>query len=47
MIKIVIEGLETELVKEILKKARKKDKKVVKVVEKIKKAGFKALRGNG
>jgi len=38
---LVVEGLETILVK---KKARGKDKKVVKVVEEIKKAGAKILK---
>jgi len=40
--KVVIEGLEVVIVEKI-KKARSKDKEVVRVVEKIKKAGVKML----
>ena len=40
--KVVIKGLKVEIVEKI-KKARDKDKKVVRVVEKIKKAGVKIL----
>ena len=43
-IKIVIKGLEVEIVEKI-KKVRNKNKKVVKIVEKIKKAEVKVLRG--
>ena len=39
----LIEGLEKEIVKRI-KKARDKDEEVIKVVEKMKKAGVKTLR---
>ena len=42
---VVIKGLEVDMIEKI-KKARSKDKDIVKVVEKIKKAGVKALRGN-
>ena len=42
--KVVIEGLEVNIVEKI-KKARGKDKEVVKVVEKMKKARIKAVRG--
>ena len=42
--KVVVEGLETMLLEKI-KKARGKDKEVVKVVEEMKKAGIKKLRG--
>jgi len=45
MIEVVVEGLEMMLVEKI-KRAREKDEEVVKVVEKMKKAGVKALRGN-
>ena len=45
MIKVVIEEPEMILVKKI-KRAREKDKEVVRVVEEMKKAGIKALRGN-
>jgi len=44
LIKIVIKGLEVEIVEKI-KKVRNKNKKVVKIVEKIKKAEVKVLRG--
>jgi len=40
---VVIEGLEVDIVEKI-KKAKSKDKEVVRVVEKIKKAGVKMLR---
>ena len=42
---VIIEGPEVEIVEKI-KKARSKDKDVVKVVEEMKKAGVKELRGN-
>jgi len=45
MYKVVIEGPEVELVEKI-KKARSKDEDVVRVVEEMKKAGVKELRGN-
>ena len=45
MIEVVVEGLEMMLVEKI-KRAREKDEEVVKVVEKMKKAEVKALRGN-
>ena len=42
---VVVEGPEIELVEKI-KKARSKDKNVVRIVEEMKKAGVKELRGN-
>ena len=42
---VVIEGPEVEIVEKI-KKARSKDEKVVRVVEEMKKAGVKVLRGD-
>jgi len=42
--KVVVEGLETMLLEKI-KKARGKDEEVVRVVEEIKKAGVKNLKG--
>ena len=45
MYKVVIEGLEVDLVEKI-KKARSKDKDVIRVVEEIKKVGVRELRGN-
>ena len=42
---VVIKGLEVDMIEKI-KKARSKDKDIVKVVEKIKKAGVKELRRN-
>jgi len=45
MYKVVVEGPEVELVEKI-KKARSKDEDVVRVVEEMKKAGVKKLRGN-
>jgi len=42
--KIVIEGPEVNIVEKI-KKARSKDKEIIKVVEEMKKAGVKTLRG--
>jgi len=45
MYEVVVEGPEVELVEKI-KKARSKDKNVVRVVEEMKKAGVKELRGN-
>jgi len=42
---VVVEGPEVELVEKI-KKARSKDKDVIKVVEEMKKAGIRELRGN-
>jgi len=41
---VVIEGPEVDIVEKI-KKARSKDEEVVRVVEKMKKAGVKVLRG--
>jgi len=40
--KVVIEGLEVDIIEKI-KKARSKDEEVVRVVEKIKKAGVKVV----
>ena len=45
MIEVIVKELEIILVEKI-KKMRGKDKEVVKVVEKVKKVGVKALRGN-
>jgi len=45
MYEVVVEGPEVELVEKI-KKARSKDKDVVRVVEEMKKAGVRELRGN-
>ena len=45
MYEVVIEGPEVELVEKI-KKARSRDKDVIRVVEEIKKAGVKELRGD-
>ena len=45
MYEVVIEGLEVELVEKI-RKARSKDEDVVRVVEEMKRAGVKELRGN-
>jgi len=45
MYKVVVEGPEVELVEKI-KKARSKNKNVVRIVEEMKKAGVKELRGN-
>ena len=42
LVKVVIEGLEVDI---IMKKARDKDKEIVRVVEKTKKIGVKELRG--
>ena len=42
--KVVIEGLEVDIVEKI-KKARSKDEEIVRVVEEIKKAGIRALKG--
>jgi len=42
---VVVEELK-EVIKEKIKKAREKDKEIVKVVEEIKKAGVRNLRGN-
>ena len=44
MVEIVIEGLEVEIL-EKMKIVREKDDEVVRVVEEIKKAGVKVLRG--
>ena len=41
----MVEGPETMLVEKI-KRVREKDKEVIKVVEEMKKAGIKALRGD-
>jgi len=45
MMEVVVEEPETMLVEKI-KRARRKDEKVVKVVEKMKKAGVKTLKGD-
>jgi len=45
MYEVVVEGPEVELVEKI-KKARSKDEDVVRIVEEMKKAGVKELRGN-
>jgi len=45
MYEVVVEGPEVELVEKI-KKARSKDEDIVRVVEEMKKAGVKELRGN-
>ena len=45
MYEVVIEGPEVELVEKI-RKARSKDEDVVRVVEEMKRAGVKELRGN-
>ena len=42
---VVVEGPEVDLVEKI-KRARSKDKEVIRVVEEMKKAGVKELRGN-
>ena len=42
---MVIDGLEVDILEKI-KKARSKNKKVVRVVEKMKKAGVKVIKGN-
>ena len=45
MYEVIVEGPEVNLVEKI-KKARSKDENVVRVVEEMKKAGIKELRGN-
>jgi len=45
MYEVVVEGPEVDLLEKI-KKARSKDKDVVRVVEEMKRAGVKELRGN-
>jgi len=45
MYEVVVEGPEVDLVEKI-KKVRSKDKDVVRVVEEMKKAGVRELRGN-
>ena len=45
MYKVVVEGLEVDLLEKI-KKARSRDEDVIRVVEEMKKAGVKELRGN-
>ena len=45
MYKVVVEGLEVDLLEKI-KRARSKDKEIVRVVEEIKKVGVKELRSN-
>ena len=45
IMEVVVEGLETILMEKI-KRARRKDKEVVRVVEEMKKAGVRNLRGN-
>jgi len=42
---VVIEGPEVDIIEKI-KKARSKDEDIVRVVEEMKKAGVKGLRGN-
>ena len=46
MYEVIVEGPEVGLVEKI-RKARSKDEEVVRVVEEMKKAGVKELRGNG
>jgi len=45
MYEVIVEGPEVELVEKI-KKAKIRDKDVIRVVEEMKKAGVKELRGN-
>jgi len=45
MYEVVIKGLEVDLVEKI-KNARSRDEDIIKVVEEMKKAGVKKLRGN-
>ena len=45
IIEVVVEGLEIVLINKI-KIAKRKNKEVVRVVEEIKKAGIRALKGN-
>ena len=45
MYEVVVEGPEVDIIEKI-KKARSKDKDVVRIVEEMKKAGVKELRGN-
>ena len=45
MYEVVVEGPEVDLVEKI-KRARSKDEDIIRVVEKMKKAGVKELRGN-
>ena len=45
MYEVVVEGPEVDLVEKI-KKARNRDEDVIRIVEKMKKAGVKELRGN-
>ena len=45
MYEVVVEGPEVEIVEKI-KRTRSKNKNVVRVVEEMKKAGIKELRGN-
>jgi len=45
MYEVVVEGSKVDILEKI-KKARSKDEDVVRVVEKMKKAGVKELRGN-
>jgi len=45
MYKVVVEGLEVDMLEKI-KKARSKDKDIVRVVEEMKKAGVRELHGN-
>jgi len=45
MYEVVVEGPVVDLLEKI-KKARSKDKEIVRVVEEMKKAGVKELRGN-
>ena len=45
MYEVVVEGLEVDILEKI-KKAKSKDKDVIKVVEEMKKAGVRELRGD-
>jgi len=45
MYEVVVEGPEVDLLEKI-KKARSKDEDIVRVVEEMKRAGVKELRGN-
>ena len=45
MYEVVVEGPEVDLLEKI-KRARSKDEDVIRVVEEMKKAGVKELRGN-
>ena len=45
MYEVVVEGLEVDILEKI-KKAKSKDEDVIKVVEEMKKAGVRELRGD-